>query len=154
MNTRFDRLSDILAVKRGDTISKSDRFNLFTGEGVGNTPQKGINWLGEFPSLLHVIVKCTVDSGYSDRWIDENQEIFLYYLMVENKGTEKARVNLNSKENKALLSQSEHSAPILLLTELSNDLLRVEGRFEVVTICHDNPIHPSVDSVLLRRISD
>ena len=154
MSTRFDRLSDILAVKKGDMISKSDRFNLFTGESVGNTPQKGINWLGEFPNLLHVIVKCTVDSGYSDRWIDENQQIFLYYLMVENKGTEKARINLNSKENKALLFQSEHSAPILLLTELSNDLLRVEGRFEVATICHDNPIHSSVDSVLLRRISD
>ena len=70
MSTRFDKLGDVLAVKTGDTISKSDRFNLFTGEGVGNTPQKGFKWLGEFPNLLHVIVKCTVDSGYSDRWID------------------------------------------------------------------------------------
>jgi hypothetical protein len=44
--TRFDRLSDILSVRRGDIIRKSDRSELFTGPSVGNTPQKGINWGG------------------------------------------------------------------------------------------------------------
>jgi hypothetical protein len=154
MSVRFDRVSDILSVKKGDKIRKSDRFGLFTGKKVGNTPQKGINWLGDYPDLFHVMVKCTLNSGYSDRWIDSNQEVFLYYLMIEKKGTEHAVINYNSKENKALLSQKEHSAPILLFTEISGEMLNVEGRFEVVSLCHDNPVHTGIDSVLLRRIME
>ena len=64
MTSRFDRVSDILAVKRGDKVSRTDRFKLFTGSEVGNTPQKGINWLGTPPNYLQVIARCSLHSGY------------------------------------------------------------------------------------------
>jgi len=89
-----------------------------------------------------------------DRWIDEGSGVFLYYLMVTNRGTKEALVNYNSKENSALIEQRKHGAPVLLIIDEKSNLLGVHGRFEVVTLCHDNPIHPGVDSVLLKRISD
>jgi len=154
MTVRFDRLSDILSAKKGDLVSRSERYKLFTGPKVGNTPQKGINWLGNPPDFLHVMARCALHSGYSDRWIDDSKEIFLYYLMVTNRGTSNATINYQSKENKALLNQREHGAPILLMIDAKPKTIEIQGRFEVVTICHDNPIHPSVDSVLLKRIKE
>ena len=154
MGVRFDRVSDILSVKCGETITRSERFTLFTGNEVGNTPQKGINWLGTSPNFLHVIARCGINSGYSDRWIDEDSGIFLYYLMVSKKGTTSANINYSSMENIALLNQRIHGAPILLMIDKNSNLLEIHGRFEVVTHCHDNPIHPGIDSVLLRKISD
>ena len=154
MSTRFDRVIDIMNVQQGDTISKSDRYSLYTGEDVGNTPQKGINWLGKPPNYLHVMIRCSLKSGYSDRWIDQQQGIFLYYLMVKNRGLEDSIINYNSIENKALLDQREHGAPILLMIDKEKTgQIEIQGRFEVITLCHDNPIHPGVDSVLLKRIS-
>ena len=154
MTARFDRVSDILAVKCGDSVTRSDRSALFTGAEVGNTPQKGINWLGSAPNFLHVITRCSIHSGYSDRWIDEDAGIFLYYLMVTKRGTNSATINYSSMENTALMTQREHGAPILLMIDKDSNLIGVHGRFEVVTLCHDNPIHPGIDSVLMRRISD
>ena len=154
MTARFDRVSDILAVKRGDSVTRSDRMALFTGNEVSNTPQKGINWLGPAPNFLHVIARCAIHSGYSDRWIDEEAGIFLYYLMVTKRGTSNATINYSSMENTALMTQRVHGAPILLMIDKDPNLIGVHGRFEVITLCHDNPIHPGIDSVLLRRISD
>ena len=97
MTVRFDRLSDIISVKEGDLVSKSDRFKLFTGPEVGNTPQKGINWLGSSPDYLHVISRCALHSGYLDKCIDaskkNNQKIYSFcdeYIInhsISNKNT-------------------------------------------------------------------
>ena len=154
MIKRFDRISDIFAVKRGDSVTRSERYALFTGNEVGNTPQKGINWLGHPPNFLHVMARCKLSSGYSDRWIDEDAGIFLYYLMVAKRGTTCATINHSSTENITLMKQREHGAPILLMIDKDSELINVQGRFEVVTLCHDNPKHPDIDSVLLKRISD
>jgi len=152
MTVRFDRLSDILSVKRGDLISKSDRYKLFTGPDVGNTPQKGINWLGKAPNFLHVIARCTLHSGYSDKWIDASEEIFLYYLMIGDRGTSSAKINYEAKENQSILNQPEHGAPILLMIDADKKNIKVQGRFEVLNALKSNPIHPGIDSVLLKRI--
>jgi len=152
MPVRFDRLSDILSVKQGDIISKSDRFKLFTGPAVGNTPQKGINWLGKSPDYLHVITRCALHSGYSDKSIDASKNVFLYYLMINDRGTSSARINYGAKENQTLLKQPEHGAPILLMIDIDKKNIEVQGRFEVLTTLHSNPIHPGIDSVLLKRI--
>ena len=152
MTVRFDRLSDILSVKEGDLVSKSDRFKLFTGPEVGNTPQKGINWLGSSPDYLYVITRCALHSGYSDKWIDASKKIFLYYLMINDRGTPSAKINYDAKENQALLKQSEHGAPIILMIDVDKKNLEVQGRFEVLTALHSNPIHPGIDSVLLKKI--
>lgn len=153
MTTRFDRPIDVLNVQQGDMISKSDRYALYTGTDVGNTPQKGINWLGKAPNYLHIMIRCSLQSGYSDRWIDQQQGFFLYYLMVQNRGLNNSKINYDSIENKALLDQRKHGAPILLMVDdQKSGLIEIQGRFEVITFCHDNPIHPGVDSVLLKRI--
>ena len=151
MVVKFDEIGDIWNLKRGDIISASDRNVLFTGPGVGNTPQKGINWIGEPPNYNLVIARCDESSGYGDRWIDADANIFLYYLMVEMRGTTKSKINYASKENLALLNQEQHEAPVLLMINQDDEIV-VEGYFKVETLCHDNPVHPGLDSVLLSRI--
>jgi hypothetical protein len=74
--------------------------------------------------------------------------------MVTNRGTKDAIINYKSKENSALIDQRSHGAPVLLTIDEKSNLLGIHGRFEVVTLCHDNPIHPGINSVLLKRISD
>ncbi len=148
-------IKDLYDLKRGDQFTKFDRKLLFTGKQVGNTYQKGINWIGELPQLDLVIIKSS-SKEYEDRWIDKEENIYLYYLMIEKRGTKRARINYNSKENRALLEQKTHGANILLTIENKKDrtILDVAGLFEVVTTCQDNPVHKKVDSVLLRRIDD
>ena len=150
----ISEVSDILSLRRGDTISSSQRYKLFTGNRIGNTPQKGINWLGTPPNYELVMARSTSTFAYGDRWIDNNERLYLYYLMIENRGTEDARINYGSKENLAILNQRSHLAPILLMTNSTKqrDLIDIQGRFEVITLCQDNPIHPGVDSVLMKRI--
>ena len=154
MPRKFSTEGDILSVKRGDLILKSERFKLFTGPLVGNTPQKGIHWLGDPPDFHYVIIQCSLGSGYSDRWIDQEAGIFLYYLMISNRGSPDAKINYNSSENRALLQQREHKSPVLLMIDQSSGESEIQGRFQVLTHCHDNPEHPGVDSVLLSRVSD
>ncbi len=153
---RLQEVADLFELKEGDVISASERYKVFTGPQVGNTPQKGINWVGKPPQTSLVILRCSIGSGYADRWIDEESGIFLYYLMIEKRGTLESRVNYSSTENRILLDQRNHGAPILLMIDIdrSSGQLEVKGRFEVVTHCHDNPNHPGIDSVVLRRIRD
>ena len=62
-------IKDLYDLKRGDQFTKSDRKLLFTGKQVGNTFQKGINWIGELPQLDLVIIKSS-SKEYEDRWIE------------------------------------------------------------------------------------
>ena len=108
--------------------------------------------MGKAPDFLHVIVRCAEGSGYSDKWIDVDKDVFLYSLMVNDRGTPSAKINHTAMENRALLDQPKHGAPILLMIDVENDNLEVQGRFEVLTTLRSNPIHPDIDSVLLKRI--
>jgi hypothetical protein len=72
--------------------------------------------------------------------------------MINDRGTPSAKINYDAKENQALLKQSEHGAPILLMIDVDKKNLEVQGRFEVLTALHSNPIHPGIDSVLLKKI--
>ena len=150
---RLKSVDDILDLRSGDRISVTERKELFTGPAVGNTPQKGINWLGSPPDYDLVIIRSTATYGYGDRWIDKDAGLYLYYLMIENRGAANASINYNSKENSALIDQPEHKAPVLLTTNSATapGIIDVQGRFRVVTRCHDNPVHLGMDSVLLQR---
>lgn len=153
---KLEVVADLFDLKAGDVVSASERYKVFTGPKVGNTPQKGINWIGKLPDLSLVIVRCEARSGYADRWIDEKSGVFLYYLMIEKRGTMGSKINYSSAENRVLLEQREHGAPVLLMMDIGGGSgnLEVKGRFEVVTLCHDNPIHPGIDSVVMRRIKN
>jgi len=152
---KLQEFGDLFELREGDVVSASDRYKVFTGPKVGNTPQKGINWVGNLPDVSLVIVRCEAFSGYGDRWIDENSGIFLYYLMIEKRNSKSARINYSSSENLVLLDQHIHKAPILLMMDRNDKsgLLDICGRFEVISKCQDNDLHPGIDSVLLKRIS-
>ena len=151
---RFESIDDILSVKMGDVISRSDRYRLFTGNKVGNTPQKGINWLGKPPNFDLVIIRCSLASNYSDRWISESEGVFIYHLMAYNRGTSDAKINYSSKENTALLNQNEHGAPVLLMIDKGRDSIEVMGRFEVIRHHNDIMSNGQIDSVILKRMID
>ncbi len=70
------------------------------------------------------------------------------------RGLPDAKINYDSSENRALLQQRDHKSPVLLMIDQSSGESEIQGRFQVLTHCHDNPDHPSVDSVLLGRVSD
>ena len=153
MYRRLLTTQDLFTLEQGDKFSVADRKTLFTGPKVGNTYQKGINWIGDFPNLNLVIVRSS-PKEYGDRWLDENENLYLYYLMIEHRGTSKAKINYDSKENKALLDQHLHNARVLLTTnDLSNkSLLNVEGYFNVVETRRDDKNNKGFDSVVLERI--
>ena len=150
---RLESINDLMLLQEGDTVLAKDRFALFTGPPIGNTPQKGINWLlndsGE-PKLI--ICRTREASGYGDRWLSKTDRLYLYHLMITARHTKNAKINHNATENNLLLTQQMHGAPILLLIDRpgSNGVLDVEGKFRVVCRVHDDPIHPKIDSVLLQ----
>ena len=154
MIKRLTKIEDLFELKKGDQFSASDRKALFTGTQIGNTYQKGINWIGDLPNLELVILRSS-PKEYEDRWIDEDKNLYLYYLMIEHRGTRKAKINYNSKENKALIDQHLHNARVLLTTNDPNNksLLNVEGYFNVIETRRDDKNHKGFDSVVLERIN-
>lgn len=153
--TELTFLEEFHYLDKGDTISASDRFRLFTGGQVGNTPQKGINWIlgpNGYPEVL--FCRSRIASGYGDRWLSLAEETYVYHLMIKNRNTGQAEINYAAKENRFLLEQQEHGAPILLMIdrEGKSGLIDIQGWFNVLEARQDNPVHPGTDSVLLTRI--
>ena len=74
--------------------------------------------------------------------------------MIEHRGTNKAKINYDSKENRALLDQHLHNAKVLLTTNnlSDNSLLNVEGYFNVIETRRDDKNNSEYDSVVLERI--
>jgi hypothetical protein len=147
-------LDSILHAERGDVFSSSDIFHLFTGELFGNSPQKGIHWYPRNGDLEVIVISSTESQDkYKDRFIDEGETVFLYYLMIGHRHSNDSIINRESIENSILLKQNENAAPILLLRRNgpSRDYV-CEGWFSMETHCHDDrENHDSVDSVLLVR---
>ena len=48
---------DMFKLKTGDQFTRSNRRTLFTGPEIGNTYQRGINWIGTPPNYELVIIK-------------------------------------------------------------------------------------------------
>ncbi|WP_258378783.1 HNH endonuclease [Pseudomonas mosselii] len=94
---------------------------------IGNTPQQGINWVGQFPSLTGVIVKVWEGSYKDDGWI-KDRECFRYSLKAV-----KGVISLTEKANRALIQQPAFSYPIALLTE-RGAFWRFEGVFRVSSV--------------------
>lgn len=146
-------ISDLYNLNEGDQFTAADRKALFTGTKVGNTYQKGINWIGNLPNLDLVILRSS-PKEYGDRWLDHKKNRYLYYLMIEHRDTSYANINYNSKENRALLDYGLHDAKILLTTNdpKNKSILNVEGYFKVIETRRDNIKFNGIDSVVLERI--
>lgn len=133
--------SDLFDLQGGEVVSKRNLFDLIQFSKVesssfwqgrsfliGNTPQQGINWIGEFPSLKGVIIKVRPGSYESDGWTSIDKTAFNYSF--------KARMNVVSyeeKANQALINQIRYMYPIFLFSDEGKSWV-FEGRFAVSEI--------------------
>ena len=132
---------DLFSLKSGDTVSKRNLFDLiqrskvtdsefWSGELniIRNTPQQGINWVGELPDVKGVIIKTRPNSYEEDGWVSKERDLYQYSFKARN-----GVISYSEKANQVLICQPQYLYPILLLTEEGN-LWRYEGSFSVTAI--------------------
>jgi len=132
---------DIFLLSAGDVVTKRNLFDLIQyskvtesqywgGEDVQikNTPQQGINWVGEPPHNHAVIIKTRPGSYKEDGWANEGKTA--YHYSFKAKGGE---VSYSEKANAVLINQPQYQYPVLLFTE-SNESWTYEGSFSVSEI--------------------
>ncbi len=137
--------SELFLLQPGDCISKPDLYSLIIdskkedsvswegyGYRIGNTPQQGINWIGQLPDLKGVIIR-TKDKAYGiDGWENEERLLFNYSFKARHRHDGNGgEINYEEKANQVLLNQSEYGYPILLFSESQGEWL-FEGSFCVV----------------------
>ena len=150
MIIHIENVKELFELKEGEVLSKESKNKLFTGDKVKNSPQRGINWIGEYPDVKLVILTTKADSGYDDRWLDNHR--FLYYFMIDFRHKSNAKLRKTRTENLVLSEYEKHNAPILLLINpgKSEKILNVAGWFYVNDLLHDDKKHHNFkDSVEL-----
>lgn len=132
---------DLFSISAGDVIAKRNLFDLiqyskvesspyWSGQEftIGNTPQQGINWIGQLPQVKAVIIKTRPGSYEEDGWSDEAKTAYHYSFKARN-----SRISYSEKANAVLIKQPQHSYPILLFTENKSGWY-FEGAFSVAEI--------------------
>jgi putative restriction endonuclease len=145
--------NDLFTLSIGDVVSKRNLYDLiqyskvaesqyWTGMElkINNTPQQGINWIGEPHSCKGVIIKTRPGLYKEDGWSDA-QKLTYHYSFKAKEGS----ISYKEKANQALLNQPQRLYPIMLFSEIK-DSWKFEGVFSVSGI-EDNYV------VLSRRIS-
>lgn len=105
---------DIFSLSVGDLVTKRNLYDLvqfskidsssyWSGiDGIiGNTPQQGINWVGQLPAVQAVIIKTRRGSYEEDGWSDESKTFYRYSFKARNgeiSYTEKANAVLTCPE--------------------------------------------------------
>lgn len=98
---------------------------------IGNTPQQGINWIGQPPAVKGVIIKTRPGSYAQDGWVDEAMDAYRYSFKAR-----KGVINHAERANRVLIDQAIHLYPVFLFTEAGKDW-RFEGRFVVREIAEE-----------------
>ena len=137
----LSRPQDLFSLSTGDTVTKRNLFDLiqyskvessqfWAGQEfvIGNTPQQGINWVGQLPAVKAVIIKTRPGSYEEDGWSDESKTSYHYSFKARN-----SVVSYEEKANKVLINQIQHLYPIFLFTEYAEGW-RFEGVFTVSEI--------------------
>jgi len=119
---RLKNSTQLLELEAGQAIKKTDLFSIIQtskqpgsscwhGENwvIGNTPQQGINWIGNPTRLLAGLIKFIPGSYRDDLWLDETRTKFQYSFKAQ-----KGKISYNETANQVLLSQPMESFPILL----------------------------------------
>ena len=138
---KLSKPQDLFLLSAGDTVAKRNLFDLiqyskvesssfWAGEEfvIGNTPQQGINWVGQLPVAKGVIIKTRPGSYKEDGWSDESKTIYRYSFKARN-----SKISYQEKANQVLISQPQHLYPILLFTECSAGW-SFEGSFSVTDL--------------------
>jgi putative restriction endonuclease len=137
--------NDLIELRDGSTIpaqllydsivqSKRPGSSNWTGlpGRIGNTPQQGINWVGEPQSIRAVLIKWNEGAYPLDGWVSGQQPRFRYSLKQQ-----KGRVRRKEVANMALLQQPRLGYPIVLLRVVGINL-NMLGWFDVVAVAGDN----------------
>ena len=132
---------DLFSLSSGDTVTKRNLFDLiqfskvesspyWAGHefAIGNTPQQGINWVGQLPVVKAVIIKTRPGSYEEDGWTDESKTTYHYSFKARN-----SKISYKEKANQVLINQPQHLYPILLFTD-KKDVWYFEGAFSVSEI--------------------
>ncbi len=140
--THLKNYKDLFFLKQNSQISKRNLWDLiqfskvvnsdyFDGieNKIGNTPQQGINWVGDAPLHQLIIIKTKVGKYIHDGY--ENNKYFSYSFKAQ-----KGIINENETANKCIINQMKYKYPILLLKEVENNW-NVEGYFNVTEIFDD-----------------
>ena len=132
---------DIFTLSIGAIITKRNLFDLiqfskvesspnWAGKeyAIGNTPQQGINWIGELPIVKAVIIKTRPGSYVNDGWVDDTKMVYQYSFKARD-----GFISFTEKANDVLIKQPQHNYPIFLFSEIRNSWY-FEGAFSVVEI--------------------
>ena len=95
---------------------------------IGNTPQQGINWIGNHPYLKAVIIKTYYGAYKEDGWENLEQTLFRYSFKARN-----GKINFSEFANDTLLKQPIYRYPILLFIE-NGKFWEFRGEFHVNAI--------------------
>lgn len=133
--------ADLFSLSAGDVVSKRNLFDLIqfskvpssrfwsgAESKIGNTPQQGINWIGQAPDIRAVIVKTRPGSYKDDGWASDRRESYRYSFKAT-----KGRISYTEKANDVLVHQPQHLYPIFAFTDQGDNWL-FEGTFSVVGI--------------------
>tara|TARA_R110001592_G_C13176197_1_gene750364 strand:+ start:3516 stop:4283 length:768 start_codon:yes stop_codon:yes gene_type:complete len=125
----------------GDIVTKRNLFDLvqyskvesspFWGGAefvIGNTPQQGINWIGQLPAVKAVIIKTRPGSYEEDGWSDESKANYHYSFKARN-----SVISFQEKANRVLINQPQFLYPIFLFAECKEGWM-FEGKFSVVEL--------------------
>lgn len=151
ITTKLNKPSQLLSLSSNTIITKRNLFDLIqfskqTGSEyfedeewkINNTPQQGINWIGNNPELKAVIIKTRKGSYAGDGWRNIEKTVFNYSFKAQ-----KGIINYNDKANKSLINQPTGGYPILLFIENKSNWI-FEGFFTIVQM--------DKASVILKRI--
>lgn len=132
---------DLFALSRGDKVTKRNLFDLIqyskvssstywsgADMSIGNTPQQGINWVGNLPQCRAVIIKTRPGSYEHDGWSNNRKSTYHYSFKAKE-----GKVSYSEKANRVLIEQPQYLYPILLFTENMSEWL-FEGSFSVSEI--------------------
>lgn len=135
---KLNRPQDIFLLSAGDSVTKRNLFDLIQHSKVPtspywgsedmqikNTPQQGINWIGELPACKAVLIKTKHGSYEQDGWANEDKTSYHYSFKTRN-----GEVSYSEKANTVLIDQPKYQYPVLLFTESKGDWI-YEGKFSV-----------------------
>ncbi len=121
----LNKATDLFLLKPGNIVSKRNLFDLIQYSKIEhspywsdaehiirNTPQQGINWIGELPQAKAVIIKTTKGAYSDDGWNDENKTLYHYSFKAR-----KGEISYTEKANEVLINQPQFRYPIILFTE-------------------------------------
>ncbi|MFM0019942.1 HNH endonuclease [Paraburkholderia azotifigens] len=157
-------LNDVHALFRlepGEQVSKRNLYDLirlskikgspfWSGDEfvIQNTPQQGINWIGNWPLVRGIIVKTRAGAYGHDGWANEEKSEFRYSFKARD-----GNINYKEKANATLIEQPRLLYPIFLFCDYLGSW-QFEGRFSVTDIADEFVILARTSETVAYQLND